>query len=175
MGVKIYSRYNRPLVSGLTCLKPSMTSQEFKEECNINVLLKKYAVQAKLLGLPLSEVIPQPTSDNFGDFTDVDDFQTAMNRVAEVNNMFSNLPADIRDQCNNKPENFLRMLHDDKRYKEFVDRGILDREQVQQYFSLKDAQSSNNGSKTHSVGSESNSDTKSEVIQDVQSSVKEAN
>ena len=134
MSVQIYSRYKRPLVDGFTFKKPSMTSQEFKEECNINVLLKKYTVQANLLGLPLSQVIPQPTSDNFGDFTNVDDFQTAMNKVAEINNMFSNLPSDIRAQCDNRPENFLRMCSDEKNFKAFAERGIFDKDEVNAYF-----------------------------------------
>lgn len=138
MKPKIYSRFNPPLVSGLTCVKPSLTSQEFKEECNINVLLKKYAVQANLLGMPLSEVIPQPSAENFGDFTNVEEFQQSMNRVAEVKGMFDALPSDIRQRCGNDPANFLRMCQDENNFKEFADRGIFDKVQVNEYFSFKE-------------------------------------
>lgn len=134
MKPKIYSRFNPPLVSGLTCVKPSLTSQEFKEECNINVLLKKYAVQAKFLGIPLSEVIPQPTADNFGDFTNVEEFQQSMNRVSEIKGLFDALPSDIRQQCGNDPANFLRMCQDDKNFKDFAARGIFNKEEVNEYF-----------------------------------------
>lgn len=134
MKPKIYSRFNPPLVSGLTCTKPSLTSQEFKEECNINVLLKKYAVQAKLLGMPLSEVIPQPTAENFGDFTNVEDFQQSMNRISQVKGLFDSLPSDIRQRCGNDPANFLRMCQDSNNFKEFAERGIFDKEQVNEYF-----------------------------------------
>lgn len=131
---KIYSRFNPPLVSGLTCTKPSLTSQEFKEECNINVLLKKYAVQAKLLGMPLSDVIPQPSAENFGDFTNVEEFLNSMNRVSQVKGMFDALPSDIRQACGNDPANFLRMCQDEKNFKAFADRGIFNKEEVNEYF-----------------------------------------
>lgn len=51
--MKLFTRFDRPLVSGLTCLKPSMTSQEFKDECNINNILKRYSAQARVMGVPL--------------------------------------------------------------------------------------------------------------------------
>lgn len=134
MNVQIFKRYNRPLVSGLTCTKPSMTSQEFKDECNVNNILKRYAAQAQVMGVPLSELLPKLGTAPYGDFTNLDSFMEMKNKVARATQVFEALPSDIRAKYGNTVEGFIGALNNPDEYKFLSERGVLNKGDVQAYF-----------------------------------------
>lgn len=134
MEVQLYTRFNRPLVSGLTCLKPSMTSQEFKDECNVNNILKRYAAQAQVMGVPLSELLPKLGTAPYGDFTNLDSFMEMKNKVARATQVFESLPSDIRAKYGNTVEGFIGALNNPDEYKFLSERGVLNKGDVQAYF-----------------------------------------
>lgn len=134
MDVQIFTRFNRPFVSGLTCLKPSMTSQEFKDECNVNNILKRYAAQAQVMGVPLSELLPKLGSAPYGDFTNLDSFMEMKNKVARATQVFEALPSDVRAKYGNTVEGFLGALNNPDEYKFLSERGVLNKGDVQAYF-----------------------------------------
>ena len=85
--------------TGLVCLDPSRTKQEFKEECDINTILRRFGVTGHL---PLTAV--QPLA---GDFTGINDYQEALNTVMAADANFLRLPSAIRERFNNDPRQFV--------------------------------------------------------------------
>lgn len=78
----------------------SMTKQSFKDETNINRIMSKY--QATGIVTHLNQKNPM-----YGDFSDVPDYQTALNLVLSANESFMQLPAKIRAKFSNDPAEFL--------------------------------------------------------------------
>lgn len=135
MEFQIFSRYKRPLVSGSSFKKPSLTSQEFKDECNINKILYKYASQAKLLGLPLSEVLPKLDSNAFRDVSNSETFQQSMNRIVQMEELYRSLPSDVRRKYGDTVEGFIGALGNPSEYEYLADHGVLDHGQVKEFMS----------------------------------------
>lgn len=134
MSIQIFSRFKRPLVSGISFKKPSLTSQEFKDECNINKLLYKYASQAKMLGLPISEVLPRISTDAFRDVSNAESFHESMNRISQMNDLFSNLPSDVRRKYGDTVEGFVNALGNPSEYEYLAEHGVLDHSQVKEFW-----------------------------------------
>lgn len=132
--MQIYTRFKTPLVSGLSCKTPSMTSQEFKDECNINNILKRYSAQARVMGVPLSELLPKLGSAPYGDFTNLDSYMEMQNKNARLNELFESLPSDVRAKYGNTVAGFLGALNNPDEYKFLADRGVLNKVEVNEYF-----------------------------------------
>lgn len=101
--------YDMDVVSdqtGLLCEDETLTQQQFAEEVNINTLVRRFNVTGEL---PID--VRRPT---FGDFSEVTDFQTAMNAIAEARESFEAMPAEVRREFNNDPQEFLEFTSDDK-------------------------------------------------------------
>lgn len=80
------------------------TRQEFRDECDINTIMAKYGRTGLL-----------PTVDrqmNYGDFTELPDFMSAMNTVSKANEAFAALPAKVRKRFNNDPAEFCDYVSD---------------------------------------------------------------
>lgn len=82
----------------------SQTKQEFKDDCDLNVILKRYR-ETGLIDVPVHEMI-------YGDFSNVEDFQKAQNLVSRVGEMFERLPATTRAYFANSPAEFLSFVND---------------------------------------------------------------
>lgn len=134
MEVKIFSRFDRPSISGLTCKTPSKTSQEFKDEVNINNLLKKYTAQAQVMGVPVSELLPKLGSAAYGDMTNLGDFMDMENKRAQLTQLFESLPSDVRRKYGDRLEGFVLALNDSTEYRYLAEKGILNKGEVDEYF-----------------------------------------
>lgn len=77
------------------------TRQEFADECDINVLMKRYE---KTGILPWDDKAPAP---QFLDVTDVPSFQDALHIVMEAETAFMSLPAVVRKEFDNDPVKFV--------------------------------------------------------------------
>lgn len=76
------------------------TQQQFKDECDINVILERFGVTGQL---PLNAM--QPLT---GDFVNVEgDYQMALEAVRAADENFMRLPSKIREQFNNEPQRFV--------------------------------------------------------------------
>lgn len=94
---------------------PSMTKQQFRDDCDINVMVAR-----ALRG----EILPQ-RSGSFGDFTAVRDFHSAMNQVTAARDAFMSLPAKVRSRFDNDPGALLDFLGDPSNLKEAVELGLI--------------------------------------------------
>ena len=96
---------------------PSMVQQHFKDECDINRIVKKYTET----GL-VTHVASSPGEYGISDGTS---FTEAMFLVTQAQEQFDQLPSEVRAHFNNDPADFLDAAHDDERYDEFVDLGLV--------------------------------------------------
>lgn len=125
--VEFYTRYAPPKSPIADSSKPSLTQQEFKESCDINNILAKFSVQAQALGVPVSQLMPQDQG-TYGDFSQLDDFQTAQNKIAFLNDQFSNLPSSVRRHFGDNLNNFINALSDPSRIDELGDLGVWNKD-----------------------------------------------
>ena len=104
--MKFKSKHTNATAEGIVFTEPSLTQQHFKDETMIDNILQKYA-ETGFLTDPFSPKRPI----QFGDFSDVTDFQTAQNAVARATEYFESLPSHVRSSFNNSPSEFLQALN----------------------------------------------------------------
>jgi hypothetical protein len=85
--------------TALYTVGPTMTQQHQSAETDINNIVKNFGITGKL---PLVEMPPTYT-----DFSEVFDFQSAMNTLKEAQDSFAALPANIRSRFENDPARFV--------------------------------------------------------------------
>lgn len=97
---------------------PSLAKQSFRDECDINVMMRRYEKD---------QILPHVSQyeGRYGDFTEAVDFQTAFNVVQDAQRMFMTLPATIRARFDNDPGEFLEFATDDKNREELGKLGLL--------------------------------------------------
>lgn len=93
------------------------TKQSFKDECDINVILRRYAATGQLDHLNLRTPL-------YGEIQPVD-FQQAMGLVVEARAMFQALPAEVRDRFQNDPAKLLAFVSDEKNRPEAERLGLV--------------------------------------------------
>lgn len=76
------------------------TKQEFAEECDLNVLMRRYE---KTGVLPTGKANPPRYVDAF----DLPSFQESMQIVADAERAFMSLPSRVRGEFDNDPEKFV--------------------------------------------------------------------
>lgn len=96
---------------------PSLTHQSFKDECDINLIVARAAQTG------FTPMRSQPLIQ--GDFSEVPDYQTAMNTVVRAREAFDALPAKVRDRFNNDPSQLLNFVSDEKNREEATKLGLI--------------------------------------------------
>jgi len=105
--------------SGLHCEDASLAQQHFKDECDINNILRQFNVNGML---------PQQTlSPRYGDFSGIGDYHTALNRVIAAQDEFEALPAQIRARFDNDPANLIEFLENEKNRPEAEELGLVEK------------------------------------------------
>lgn len=102
--------------TGLRCLDPSLTQQQFRDECDINNIVDQFM---KTGHLPTPASMPQ-----YIDYEGVFDFQTAMNAVRAADENFMRMDAKIRARFHNSPQEFLEFFADPANTDEAVRLGL---------------------------------------------------
>lgn len=96
---------------------PSMTRQSFKEESDINFIIRQYLKSG-------AETHLQKFQGQYGDFMDID-YHTAMNAVTMADEMFETVPADIRNRFGNDPGAFLEFVSNEDNKAELQKLGLI--------------------------------------------------
>lgn len=112
-----YDMDQASLESGLACCDESLTQQQFLEESDINTIVERFGLNGEM---PSSPVVPQ-----YGDFTGITDFQSAMNAVVQAQANFMELPAKVRARFSNDPQELLEFLGDANNRKEAEALGLV--------------------------------------------------
>jgi len=110
--------------SGLDCSSlPSRTQQHFAEEVDINTIVRRFGLTGEL-----PEGVPHILQ---GDFTNVFDFQSAMDMVVAAREAFMEQPAEVRARFDNDPQKFLAFTSDRANLDEAIKLGLVRSESVQ--------------------------------------------
>jgi phage internal scaffolding protein len=108
--------------TGLECKDPSLAQQHMKDECDINVILEKFGVTGQL---------PQTTlSPQYGDFSGVNDYHSAVNHIMATEDEFMALPAKLRARFNHDPMELVNFLFDEANRGEAIELGLIDGQPV---------------------------------------------
>lgn len=121
--IKIKSRYSQSEKTQYVSDLPSETKQQFKDETDVNYILKRYTKTGILSHVNEIEA-------RFGDWSDVSDYQDAMNRVLNAKEEFLKLPSIVREKCRNNPMEFLDYIRDDKNRAEAESLGLLEKRDI---------------------------------------------
>lgn len=104
--------------SGLMCSDPSLAQQQFREESDINTIVKRFNLTGQL-----PEQVSMPT---YGDFDVVVDYKSALDAVIAADAAFMALPAHIRARFDNDAGAYVDFCSDlSKNAEEAVKLGLL--------------------------------------------------
>jgi len=95
----------------------SRTQQHLAAETDVNAIMRKYEKTGVLTHVARY-------AGEYGDFSGVPDYQTGLNMVMAADEMFSSLPARIRDRFNNDPARFIAFATDAKNLEELQKMGL---------------------------------------------------
>ena len=104
--------------SGLHCEDATLTQQHFKDETDINTILRQFNITGLLPEAPLSP--------RYGDFTGISDYHAALNAVIAAEDQFMALPANLRARFENDPAQLIDFLSDENNRSEAEQLGLLD-------------------------------------------------
>ena len=112
--------YDRDKVSRETatyCEPETRTQQQFKDECDINVLMERFGVTGTI-----PQKIRPPMQE---EYEGVFDFQTAMNVVREAREAFMQMPSGVRARFQNNPGIFTEYFQDPENRQEAEKLGLV--------------------------------------------------
>lgn len=93
------------------------TKQSFKDECDINVIIRRFLKTGQL-------DLAQRLEPRYGDATGIE-FQAALQKVAAARTLFAELPAALRARFDNDPAKLLHFVHDEKNREEGIELGLF--------------------------------------------------
>jgi len=103
--IRTMYNYDRDAVSdatGTACPEPTLAQQSFKDEVNINTIMRKFAMSGELP----EKIRPVMLEE----YDEVFDFQTAMNTVRRAQEEFMKMPSGVRARFQNNPQIFTDFL-----------------------------------------------------------------
>lgn len=95
----------------------SVTQQQFKDECDINEIVRRFGLTGEM-----PDDFRAPVS---GDFTGVSDFQSAMQAVRAAQEAFNSLPAEVRAEFSNDPQRMMDFLSNEKNRERALELGLV--------------------------------------------------
>ena len=100
------------------CNPESQVQQQFKNECDINYIVKRFLQTGQFVNMR------RPEEYSFGDFTGLD-YRTALDFVRSANEQFNTLDSHIRERFANNPYNLLQFLENPANREEAERLGLI--------------------------------------------------
>lgn len=122
--VAFRNAYERSSKPGITFEKPSLTQQHFKDECDINLIIKRFTKNDLDLMALMSDM-------HYGDYSTPVDFHEAMNIVIRAQDQFDSLPSSVRDKFDNDPAKMLYFVSKKENIEESVKLGLLNKQALE--------------------------------------------
>lgn len=117
--MKFRTNYDERVISnGIEFTEPSRTKQSELEACDINNIMARYATTGVLTHLASGQPL-------YGDFSEVEDYQTSLNKVMSAEERFNSLPSDIRKKFDYDPQKMVEFILDEKNREECVKLGFI--------------------------------------------------
>lgn len=102
--------------------EPTMTDQQWKDDCDVNKIVKKYQNTGEFLHRTQKV-------GRYGDFSEIQDYHGMLDTVLKAQDAFMTLPAEVRARFRNDPGYLLDFLHDPKNLDEAVKLGLMEKRQ----------------------------------------------
>jgi phage internal scaffolding protein len=103
--------------SGLHCEDATLAQQHYKDECDINNILRQFNITG---------LLPESTlSPRYGDFSGIGDYHSALNSVLAAETEFMALPAQIRSRFQNDPAQLIDFLDNPDNINEAISLGLV--------------------------------------------------
>ncbi|QXP08422.1 MAG: internal scaffolding protein [Arizlama microvirus] len=113
-----------PLASDLSFVgDKGVTKQSDAKDCDINSIFKKYERSGQLPDMIVRD-------GRYGDFSEVPDYQDALNIVKTAEDQFKALDVDVRNRFGNDPAAFLAFATDPRNVDELGRMGLLKPEAI---------------------------------------------
>lgn len=103
----------------LLCEESSRAKQSMSAECDINLIMDKYARDGLVAHLNTHQ-------GSYGDLPGVVDYHDALNAVISAKEAFDTLPSKIRSRFDNEPAKFLAFVNDDANLDEMAELGLIE-------------------------------------------------
>ncbi len=104
----------------------SRTKQDQKDACDINIIIGRWRKQGQDVERTLHALgRTVAMQGQFGDFTRSRDLQSALESVDVAQEMFDDLPAEIRFQFGNNPVTFLHFMEDPENRPKALELGLV--------------------------------------------------
>lgn len=101
--------------------KPSRTKQCFRDECDINIIMKRFK---NTMGVDYLNRYQGYLTGEFGDFSNVQDYRSAIEQIDQARGVFDALPAKVRSRFRNDPAEFLDFVQNPANLDEMIDMGL---------------------------------------------------
>ena len=106
-------------VHGLACKDKSRAQQSDLKDADINEIVRKFGLTATI---PVGFRLPE-----YGDFSGVGDFRTAMDAVRNAQENFDSLPAELRARFGNNPQLLLEFVSNAENKDEAIKLGLVNK------------------------------------------------
>jgi len=100
--------------------EPTMTQQQFQDEADINSIMRKYGSD------PVAFNALTRKGGVYADFSQISDYHGMLQEVANAQDAFASLPAQIRSRFANDPGKLIEFLQDSKNHDEGVELGLFE-------------------------------------------------
>ena len=95
----------------------SMTKQSFREQVNINFIIRKYDKTGVISHL-------NRRTPTFGDFSNVTSYQEALEQVEAAQSAFMDLPHEVRTWAMNDPGRLIELVNDESNAEQMAELGL---------------------------------------------------
>jgi len=101
--------------------EPSLTQQQFKTECDINNIMRRFAQTGEITHL-------NRRRGSFQDLSEIgESYQEMLSTVKMAQDAFMELDPKIRDRFKNDPGNLLAFISDEKNKEEAIKLGLIEK------------------------------------------------
>lgn len=104
--------------------EPSKTQQQFKDECDINNIIKKFQNTGEFTHRAKNPGM-------YGDFSNITDYQGMLHTIQQAQDSFMTLPALTRKKFDNDPGELIKFLKDPSNTEEAIKLGLVEPKQQQ--------------------------------------------
>ncbi len=95
----------------------SLTQQQFGNESNINKIMERYQRDGVIDHL-------NNYNGNYGDFSNVNSYQESLHQIAEAEQMFMQLPSQVRKEFDNDPVAFVEFASNPANIDKLIELGL---------------------------------------------------
>lgn len=97
--------------------EPSLVHPEFQAECDVNNIMRKFMSTGQINHL-------SGKTGTYGDFSEIPDYQGALETVLRAEKSFETLPSKIRARFQNDPQQLIEYLADPENTEESIKLGL---------------------------------------------------